>query len=158
MVIDIKRTVIRTQLRRLITLLLVVLIILMMMLLGTLQNDFLGINKYNWGLIIGVVYIFALITEGFFELNYVYFSDEGDDIIFRYFSMSIFSRKKNSIEIPKDRFGGYEIIEALGGLKKQIVLYYQLKKEKASYRPVSITSLNNEQLKMLTSTLDKYRE
>lgn len=158
MVIDIKRTVIRTQLRRLITLVLVVMVILMMMLLGSMQNDFLGVNKYQWGLIIGIVYIFALITEGFFELNYIYFSDEEDKIVFRYFSMSIFNRRKNSIEIPKDHYGGYEIIESFGGIKKQVTFYHKLKKEKAKYRPVSITSLNKEQFNLLTATLDKYRE
>ena len=94
--------------------------------------------------------------EGALELNYIYFSDDEDMIIFRYFSMSVFNKKKNSIEIPKDKFGGYKIVESLGGFKKQIILYQQLKKEKAKYRPVSITSLKGDELKILTTSLDKY--
>ena len=157
MIIDIRRTVIRTQLRRFITLILITLIMLMVMLLGSLQNDFLGINKYQWGLIIGAIYIISLIIEGMFELNYIYFSDEEGKIIFRYFSMSVFSRKKNSIEIPIERFGGYKIVESLGGFKKQIIFYHKLKKEKAKYLPVSITSLSKEQLATLKKTLDRYK-
>lgn len=154
MVIDIKRTVIRTQLRRLITLLLITLIILIIIFLGNLQNEFLGINKYQWGSIVFIVYLISLIVEGILELNYIYFSDEEGAIIFRYFSMSLFSRKKNSIEIPIDRFGGYEIIESYGGLKKQIIFYHKTKKGTAKYRPVSITSLNSEQFNLLKKTLD----
>lgn len=157
MIIDIKRTVIKIQLRRLITLLLFTLIILIVILLGSLQNDFLGINKYQWGLIIFMVYLLTVAIESLFDLNYIYFSDEEGKIIFRYFSMSIFSRKKNSIEMPVDRFGGYEIVETLGGLKKQIIFYQNLKKEKARYRPVSITGLNKMELNLLKTTLDKYK-
>jgi hypothetical protein len=156
MLIDIKRTVIKTQLRRLITLIAVTLIMLMIVLLGGRQNDFLGINRYQWGLIVGLIYILSLMIEGALELNYIYFSDDEDMIIFRYFSMSVFNKKKNSIEIPKDKFGGYKIVESLGGFKKQIILYQQLKKEKAKYRPVSITSLKGDELKILTTSLDKY--
>lgn len=158
MVIDIKRTVIRTQLRRFITLIVVTLIMLMIVLLGNLQNDFLGINKYQWGLIVGLIYIISLMVEGALELNYIYFSDDEDLIIFRYFSMSVFSRKKNSIEIPKDKFGGYKIVSSMGGFKKQIILYQQLKKEKAKYRPVSITGMNKEQITLLTNALDKHMD
>jgi hypothetical protein len=129
---------------------------LMIVLLGSLQNDFLGINKYQWGLIVGLIYIISLMVEGVLELNYIYFSDDEELIIFRYFSMSVFSRKKNSIEIPKDKFGGYKIVESFGGFKKQIILYQQLKKEKAKYLPVSITGMNKEQITLLTNALDKH--
>jgi hypothetical protein len=95
-------------------------------------------------------------VEGALELNYIYFSDDEDHIIFRYFSMSVFSRKKNSIEIPKDKFGGYKIISSMGGFKKQIILYQQLKKEKAKYRPVSISGMTKEQITLLTKALDKH--
>jgi hypothetical protein len=157
MIIDIQRIVIKTQLRRLITLLLVVLAILIVVFLGSLQNDFLGINKYQWGLIIFAVYIISVIIEGLLELNYIYFSDEEGAIIFRYFPMSLFSRKKNSIEIPLERFAGYEIIESFGGLKKQIIFYHKLKKGSAKYKPVSITGLNKEQLQTLIKTLNRHK-
>lgn len=156
MVIDIKRTVIKTQLRRLITLLVVTLILLIIVLLGDMQNDFLGINRYQWGMIVFLVYLISLLVESVLELNYIYFSDEEGKIVFRYFSMSLFSRKKNSIEMPHESFGGYKIIESYRGIKKQIIFYQKLKKEKARYRPVSITALNKESLNKLTSTLDRY--
>ena len=156
MVIDIKRTVIRTQLRRLVTIICFTLIILLVVLTGNVKNTILGINKYQWALIIGLFYVLSIIFESMLEMNYIYFSDKDDLIILRYFSMSLFSKKKNSIEIPKTAFGGYQIISSLKGLKKKIILYQKIKDKTAKYPPVSITSLNKKQLKQIIITLDKY--
>ncbi|MBA7526958.1 hypothetical protein ES705_19130 [subsurface metagenome] len=157
MVIDIKRTVIRTHLRRLITLICLTLIILVIILIGNLQKSFLGMNKYQWSVIIGVLYLLSLIFEPLLEMIYIYFSDDGDYIVFRYFSMSIFSKKKNSIEIPKKVFGGYQLINSLQGFKQKIVLLQRVKDKKAKYPPVSLVSLNKKQLKSILITLDKYK-
>lgn len=158
MILDIKRTVIRVQLRRLITLLVVFALILMIVLLGNVKNLVLGLNKYEWGMIIGILYILSMILEGMFELNYIFFSDEKEKLVFRYFSMSVFNRRKNSIEIPKETFVGYEIKESLQGLKKKIVLIQQFKDKEAWYPAVSISSLNRSERTALLRCLDKYRK
>ncbi|MGD2035482.1 MAG: hypothetical protein PVF73_10525 [Bacteroidales bacterium] len=157
MVIDIKRTVIRTQLRRLITIILFTLIILLVVLTGNVQNTFIGINKYQWALILALVYSISIIFESALEMNYIYFADKDDIIMLRYFSMSLFSKKKNSIEIPKKAFGGYQLIISLWGMKKRIILYHKIKDKEAKYPPVSISSLNKKQINQLTLTLDKYK-
>lgn len=157
MTIDIKRTVLYTQLRRFITLIVFCLIILLVILLGSLRSDILGLDKYSWALIIGLVYVITLIVESVLEFNYIYFNDEGSNIIFRYFSMSMFSRKKSSIEIPKNEFGGYKLQTYLWGLKKKIVLLHKFKDHNAPYPEVSLTGLSREELKVLLKTLDLWR-
>ena len=157
MVIDIKRTVIKTQIRRMITLISFTVIILVVVLVFNLQNTMLGMNKYQWGLIIGLLYFLSIIIESVLDLNYIYFSDSDDHIILRYFSMSIFNKKKHSIEIPKDVFGGYQLVSSLKGLKHKIILMEKVKDKTAKYMPVSLSSLNKKQLKQLITTLDKYK-
>ena len=39
--------------------------------------------------------------------QYIYFSDDGDKIIFRYFTSGIISGSKNSVEIDKKTFTYY---------------------------------------------------
>jgi hypothetical protein len=157
MVIDIKRTVLRTQLRRFLTLIGVTVLTVAFILLSSLGNNFLGLNKYNWALLFGLIYFLSLIAESFMELNYIYFSDEDDWIILRYFSMSVFNRRKNSIEISKGSFGGYELHDSFLGIKKKIILKERIKDKKANYPPVSITGLNKKETNALLKTLDKYK-
>ncbi len=157
MVIDIKRTVIRTQIRRMITLISFTIIIIIVVLAINLQHTFLGLNKYQWGLIIGLLYFLSIIFESILDLNYIYFSDKDDHIILRYFSMSIFNKKKHSIEIPKDVFGGYQLISSYRGLKHNLILFEKVKDKTAKYLPVSLTSLNKKQLKQIITALDKYK-
>jgi len=157
MVIDIKRTVIKTQIRRMITLISTTVLIIVVVLAFNLQNTFLGMHKYQWGLIIGLLYFLSIIFESMLDLNYIYFSDSDDHIILRYFSMSIFNKKKHSIEIPKDVFGGYQLVSSLKGMKYQIILLEKVKDKIAKYHPVSLASLNKKQLKQIISALDKYK-
>lgn len=157
MTIDIRETVFRTQLRRFLTLIAFCIAIIAVILLGRLGNEVLGMEKYSWALIVGLLYVFSLVVESVFELNYIYFTDEGKSIVLRYFSMSIFSRKKNSIEIPKKEFSGYQLQTSFRGLKKKIVLLQQYKGKDLPYPQVSITALSKKELKQLTGALDKWK-
>ncbi len=157
MVIDIQRTVIKTQLRRFLTLIAFMAVAATIILIGSLGDNFLGISKYRWALIVMGIYVLSLILEAFFELNYIYFSDEDEKIILRYFSMSIFNRQKNSIEIPKKVFSGYEIKRSIFGLKKKIVLLQRLKERDVKYPGVSITGLSADELQLLIKALDRYK-
>ena len=157
MVIDIQRTVIKTQLRRFLTLIAFIVIAAVIIMVGSLLHNFLGITKYRWALIVAGIYIISIIVEALFELNYIYFSDEDDLIVLRYFSMSMFNRQKNSIEIPKKVFRGYQIEKSFFGLKKKIVLLQRLKDRDVKYPAVSVTGLNANEFQLLIKTLDKYK-
>ena len=157
MTIDIKRTVIRTQFRRFLTLIAVTVLIITVILLGSLGKDLLGMNKYSWALIIGLLYVISLVAESLLELNYIYYNDDKEKIILRYFSMSVFSRRKNSIEIPKSEFGGYELKEAMWGLKPIIVLLHRFNEKDARYPEVSLSGLSKNELQLLLKSLDKWK-
>ncbi len=157
MVIDIKRTVIKTQLRRLIVVVCFILVLLIVLIGVNEKYTVLGMNKYQWAMIIGLLYFLSIVFESILDLNYIYYSDRDEHIIFRYFSMSILNKKKNSIEIPKNVFAGYQLISSMKGIKKKIILLQKIKDKIAKYPPVSISSLNKRQFKQLIDSLDKYK-
>ncbi|MBN1953326.1 MAG: hypothetical protein JW801_19120 [Bacteroidales bacterium] len=164
MILDIKRTVIRTQLRRFLTLIVFCIAIIWVLLSGGwdgfegLEDTLLGMKKSSLALWIGLIYALSLVVESLFELNYIYYSDHGDFIIFRYFSMSVMNKKKNSIEIPKEEFGGYQILSSFRGLKKRIVFLHRFKEKDAPYPAVSITGLSKQELKGLCASLDRWKK
>ncbi len=157
MTIDIQRTVIKNQLRRMITIIVYALIIMLIMLVGNFKDEILGIGKVQWALIVTAIFTVSWIVEGMLELNYIYFCDNDEFIVFRYFSMSFLNHKKNSIEIPKDRFSGYIIQKSLGGFKTKIILKQHIKDIDAKYPAVSLTALSKNELSKLLKALDKYQ-
>jgi len=157
MVIDTKRTVIRTQLRRFITLIGFTILVIALLILSSHGELWLGIDRFSWALIIGLIYLISLTAESMLELNYIFFSDDNDKITMRYFSMSVLNKKKNSIQIPRKELGGYEIRESLWGLKKKIILLHRFNGKDAKYPPVSLSGLNKEEYQSLILALDKWK-
>lgn len=157
MTIDIQRTVIKTQLRRLVLLVLYALLLVIIIVFGNPKYDFLGISNYLWVTIITALLAIVFVIEALLELNYIYFCDNDDRIVFRYFSMGFLNKSKNSIEIPKDRFSGYILKESLFGYKKKLILTQRIKDIDAKYPAVSISALNKEETSKLLKELDKFK-
>jgi hypothetical protein len=158
MVLDFQRKVFTSHLRRLITMLAFAAIVLVVILVGKLPYTFWGLNKYHWAIVFCAIYILMAIYESLLELNYIYFSDENGIIRLRFFSLSYFNSKKNSIEIPVQEFITYDIRKRLGGLKTKIILHRILKSKEASYPAVSLTMLSKKEINQITSILDQYKK
>jgi hypothetical protein len=155
MIIDLHRTVIKTYMRRFITLIVFTIIILVIILGGSLRTNYLGLTKYQWAVIVSGLYLTVAIIESMLDFNYIYFDDNEDKIIFRYFSMSFYNKKKNSIEIPNKDFRGYTLVKKFLGLKEFIILSQDYKGKEAKYPPVNITALSSKQRKELITALEK---
>jgi hypothetical protein len=155
MIIDLKRTVLKIQLRRFITLLVLVIIILALLSVLDSNESYLGLTKYQWLIIVCAIYVLSTLYQAFLDLNYIYFSDQGDKIILRYFSMSFFNNKKQTIEIPKQSFSGYELKLVFAGLKQKLILYERVKNADAKYPGVSLTALSSAQKRNLLAALDR---
>lgn len=155
MIIDLKRTVLKTQISRFITLIALVIFLLILLIMLDLKRTYFGFSKYQWAIVVSAIYIAHVIYQGILEPYYIYFSDQGEKIILRYFSMSFYNDKKQTIEIPKDSYSGYEIKTSLGGLKKKLILCEKIKNTVAKYPAVSITALNKTQEAHLIEALEK---
>jgi len=79
------------------------------------------------------------------EYTYFYFSNNRKDLIFRFYSLHIFSGKPRTIEIPKTTFLKYDILTGFFDKKDYLVLYQKTPKGVVKYPPISLTLLNNKQ-------------
>jgi hypothetical protein len=156
MIIDIRRTVIKQKLRSFFMTIVVILIIVLVLFTSIYDEDTFEVSRGMLTVIIISVYLLFIIFNIIRNFNYIYYNDDGDKLVLRYFSLSIFTQKKNSIEIPKRSFAGYKIEKSFAGLKEKLVLMQQLEGRIARYPGVSITSLNSHQKSDMINSLDNY--
>lgn len=157
MIIDLQRKVIKIQLRRFITAILFFIVVFAVMFFFNFRNGIFGMSKFQFAGVLAIVYFGFLLYEWKLGYNYIYYNDQGDKIVLRYFSLSYFSRQKSSIEILKDKFAGYELRNDFFGLKKMLVLKYKLKDESSANFPVvNLSILSTAEIEKVTKALDRW--
>jgi len=158
MTFDNKKTSYKIYLRKLLIAILFTIVIVVFLASGWFDKPMLGLSKYIFILLAAVVYVMIILVNFIRDLNYFYFSDNGPNIIIRYYPLRPLSRSKRSVEIPKAGYAGFEIRRTMLGLRKVLILKQIIKKTTARYPAISITSLTGEELSMLTRQLSEYRQ
>lgn len=156
MIIDNKKQVYQFRTRELFF---AILTITLAGLLGTTRlvfPEFLGIARVYWVIAVCLIFVFYFGYHLILNINYIYFTDQGNRIILRYFSNRPFNQAKNSIEIDKKTFVKFETQDYLFGLKTELTLYQNLNQTIAKYPIVSLSGLTKEQKRKLIITLQKY--
>lgn len=97
----------------------------------------LGMGDNFWTILLVACYVVLLFLPMILNYQYIYFSDDGDKIIFRYYTSGIISGSKNSVEIDKKTFTYYKVEKRLLGLVQSIILFQRLEEGVAKY-PQSI--------------------
>jgi len=120
-----------------------------------IEFPFLGMDEGLCTFLITFVYILIITYPSLASYQYVYFSDEGESIVFRYFTAGIIGGKKNSVEIPKAAYKGYKIEMELLGLRQYITLYQKVGPGIAQYPPIYISALNNKEKGKVVEALEK---
>jgi hypothetical protein len=116
----------------------------------------LGLSDTVWTLILVAIYLIIVFMPMILNYQFVFFSDEGEKIVFRYFTAGIVGGKKNSVEINKQAFKGYKTESKYFGLVRSVILLQKIGEGIAKYPPVYISALNHEQRSKLLATLNKY--
>jgi hypothetical protein len=155
MVFDNKKTTIRIYLRKMITAIVAVVLLMIILVSGWFENSVLGIPRYQWVILVALIYLVQAVISGFRKMNFFYFSDEGDRILLRYHPIHPLVQRKNAVQIPKTGLAGYEIRNTLLGLRRVIILRQHVRGKLATYPPISITSLNSREISLLTTSLDR---
>ena len=105
----------------------------------------LGMNDTVWTLILVSIWVILTFMPMFLNYQYVSFSDDGDKIIFRYYTSGFFSGKKNSVEIDKRSFSGYSVKSSFFALIQSIILYQKFAEGEAKYPPIYLSALSHEE-------------
>ena len=121
-----------------------------------IKYPLLGLGETTWTLALAVLYLLYAFMPMYLNYQYIYFSDEGENIIFRYFTAGIVGGRKNSIQISKKTFSGFKIDKKLGGLIQSITLFQKLMEGVAKYPPVQIGVLSKEERAKILRALNQY--
>jgi hypothetical protein len=117
-----------------------------------IKFPFLGMSDSFWTMILVCLYFLYAVYPMVLNYQYVYYSDEGDTIVFRYFMAGIFGGRKNSIQISKESFAGYKTERKYFGMMESVFLFQQLREGIANYPPIHISNLTKkEKAKVLNS-------
>ena len=116
----------------------------------------LGMNDTTWTVILVGIYLFFAFLPMFLNYQFIYYSDEGENIVFRYFTAGIVGGRKNSVEINKKTFSGYKIESRFFGLIRSITLFQQFREGVAKYPPVHISALSREERAKIIRSLNLY--
>lgn len=116
----------------------------------------LGIEDSIWTLAIVLIWIIVAFMPLIRNYQFVFFSDDGNNIVIRHFNAGIVGGKKNSIEINKGTFAGYKVDSKYLGLSKGLILYQRMGNGIGKFPPVYITALTSEQRAKIIHTLDNY--
>jgi len=113
----------------------------------------LGMSRVTWTIILLAIFLLIIFLPILLNYHYVSFSDEGENIIFRYFSMGIIPGNKNSVEINKRTFSGFTLEKKFFNLSQSITIYQRLKEGVAKYPPIYITALKREEKARVLNSL-----
>ncbi len=156
MIIENSKTTIKIRLRTFLASIIVVALIAIIYTTRILINPIWDLNKSQWSFILVGVFVLILIFNNFRDFHYIYFSDNGNSIVFKFYSMRIFSGKKNTIEIHKEDFVKFQITSSLFRMREYLIVYQKLKKGIAKYPPISITGLSKKDKAKLINRLSLY--
>ena len=68
----------------------------------------LGMSDSSWTVILILIWLILAFIPMVLNYQFISYSDDGEYIIFRYFTAGIVGGRKNSVEINKTTFAGYK--------------------------------------------------
>jgi hypothetical protein len=123
-----------------------------------LKFPLLGMSDTAWTLILVAIWFLFAFMPMFLNYQFIFFSDDSEKIVFRYFSAGLVGGRKNSIEIDKKSFSGYKIETRFFGLIQSIILFQKFQEGVAKYPPVYISALSREDRTKVIKSLSLYSQ
>ncbi|MCX6254278.1 MAG: hypothetical protein NTV31_07360 [Bacteroidia bacterium] len=121
-----------------------------------IKYPLLGMSDTAWTLILVAIYLFIAFLPMFLNYQFISYSDEGENIVFRYFTAGVVGGRKNSVEINKKYFSGYKIESRFFGFIQSVTLFQQFKEGVAKYPPVYISALTREERAKVLKSLNSF--
>lgn len=156
MKIDNQRNTYRIWLSRLVMTIIFALVILVLVFVSWFDNLESGITKYHIMILISAVYLGINWLNYLKHPYYVSYSDQGEMIVVRYYSVSMFTSRKNSIEIPKQQFVGFELKPFFFKSQRYLILKQNFRGKVAPYPRISLSAMDREDSEMMLQSLGKY--
>jgi len=156
MKIDNQKNTYRIWLSRLIITIVFALIILILMFVPWFDDLDSGITKYHLIIVISGVYVLVNWLNFLKRPFFISYSDQGEMIVVRYYPVSMFTSRKNSIEIPKKQFVKYELKPFFLKTQHYLILSQNFRGKVASYPRISLSAMEKQDCEKMLQSLDKY--
>ena len=156
MKVDNKRNTYRIWLSRLVITIVFTLAILLILFVPWFENPDSGISKYHVIILISGVYIVIILYNSLKRPYFVSYNDSGEMLVMRYYSLSLLTSKKHSIEIPKKQLIKFELEVFFFGSQQRIILVQNFRNKVAKYPPISLSAVDKEDQERIISSLNKY--
>jgi hypothetical protein len=157
MKVDNQRNTYRIWLSRLVMTIIFTLAIIIILFLPWFDKEEATITKYHAIIFVALVYILINLVNYLKRPYFVAYSDQGEKIVMRYYPLSLFTSRKNSIEIPKSQFVKYELKPFLFGTQHWLILYQLFRNKEAKYPPISLSAVDKADRDQIISSLEKYK-
>jgi hypothetical protein len=156
MKIDNQRNTYRIWLSRLVMTMVFALVILVLIFVSWFDNLDSGITKYHIIFLISSIYLLINLINYLKRPYFVSYSDQGEKIVVRYYPVSMFTSRKNSIEIPKQQFVKFELKPFLFNTQHKLILVQNFRGKEARYAPISLSALDKKDRKKIVQSLEGY--
>ena len=155
MIINNQKQSVNLRIQKSLALLVVVIVVALIYFTSILPPGTLGLSKNKVAIAFISVFIVYFLIDYLRNYHYIYYSDTGDIIILRYYSLRPLEDKKNAIEFNKREFHSFKITKLLNGFNESLIIFRKTSKGIAKYPPVSITALSGNDKEKLTASLKK---
>jgi hypothetical protein len=122
----------------------------------TFLNSMTGLPRYVFVILFLSIFLLFYLYHLFLSSAFIYFSDEDNKIVLRFYQLNFFNSSKVSYEIPKNEFTGYKLELKLNKKKEMLILFRKYQGSIVRYPPVPISSLTKEERGKILKTLNQY--
>ena len=156
MKIDNKRNTYRIWISRLVMTVVFALLIVVLIFVPWFENPDAQFSKYHIIILIAAIYLGINVINYLKKPYFISYSDQGEKIILRYYPVSMFTSRKNSIEIPKQQFVKYDLQAFLLKTQHYLILHQNFRGKVAKYPRISLSALDKQDRENMLQSLDKY--
>ena len=156
MKIDNQKNTYRIWLSRLVMTVVFSLIILAIVFLPWFDETEFWLSKYHVAIFISAIYIIVNWINFLKRPYFVSYNDQGEKIVVRFYPVSMFTNRKNSIDIPKQHFVKYELKPFLLKTQYYLILHQNFRGKVVAYPRISLSAMDKEDREKMLLSLDKY--
>ena len=156
MKIDNQKNTYRIWIRRLTMTIGFTLAIIILIFIPWFDQPDLWLSEFHAMIFLAALFVVISIFNTLKIPYFVSYNDHGDVIVMRYYPLSLFNSKKNSIEIPKQQFVKYELKPFFFGRYQKIILFQHFRNKVVGYPPISLSALDEEDKSRILASLQKY--
>lgn len=156
MTFDNSKTVISLRIRLFFAIVILIAFLIMAYFAKIIKFPFLGMSDTIWILILVGINLSIAFMPMILNYQYIFYSDDGEKIIIRYFTAGIVGGRKNSVEIDKRSFAGYKAESRFFGLIHSVTFYQRFQEGAARYPPVYISALTAKERAKIMHSLNLY--